>query len=351
MTDFSKLADFSWYAGNLPWLKERTIFLTVHGSHAYGTNMPESDVDLKGVAVAPREFYLGFLRSFEQSETKEPIDATIFGIRKFFKLASDGNPNIIEILFTDQADWLTNRPALWGPVYAARHLFLSQLVRKTFLGYAFGQLDRIRTHRAWLLNPPKKWPERADFGLSNTEGTIRKHDLNVLNSQIKRKADSISGKGHSKAVLETHEAELVTNAIEAAGLSLSLVETVLAERRYAAARQNWESYLNWQKNRNPKRAALEAKFGYDTKHAMHLVRLLRMAKEILRDGQVIVKRPDAAELLRVRAGDWTFDQLMEYARNAELDLEIAAANSPLPEEPDRQALDNLLVGIMSEALR
>ncbi|AEZ66297.1 hypothetical protein phiTE_131 [Pectobacterium phage phiTE] len=38
------------------------------------------------------------------------------------------------------------------------------------------------------------------------------------------------------------------------------------------------------KNRNAARHELEEKFGYDTKHAMHLVRLLRMSQEILETG-------------------------------------------------------------------
>jgi len=45
---------------------------------------------------------------------------------------------------------------------------------------------------------------------------------------------------------------------------------------------------------------LEAKFGFDTKHAMHLIRLLRMAREILETGVVHVKRPDAEELSAIR---------------------------------------------------
>lgn len=97
---------FNWdtdYRGNLYWLKENTILLTKHGSHAYGLNTLTSDLDIKGIAIPPREYFLGFLHRFEQAESKNP-DLVIYDIRKFCTLASDCNPNIIEVLYTDEED-------------------------------------------------------------------------------------------------------------------------------------------------------------------------------------------------------------------------------------------------------
>jgi len=42
-----------WYHGNFTWLNERLLYLTRHGSHAYGTNRIDSDLDLRGIFVAP----------------------------------------------------------------------------------------------------------------------------------------------------------------------------------------------------------------------------------------------------------------------------------------------------------
>jgi predicted nucleotidyltransferase len=66
----SGLADFSWYRGNLTWLPGRTIFLAKHGSHAYGTNITTSDLDIKGVAI-PRRW--GKLRFYEHTETSRRV--------------------------------------------------------------------------------------------------------------------------------------------------------------------------------------------------------------------------------------------------------------------------------------
>jgi hypothetical protein len=51
--------DWTTYKGNLKWLPARTIYLTRHGSHAYGTSLPTSDLDIRGIAIAPIHYYLG----------------------------------------------------------------------------------------------------------------------------------------------------------------------------------------------------------------------------------------------------------------------------------------------------
>ena len=45
--------------------------------------------------------------------------------------------------------------------------------------------------------------------------------------------------------------------------------------------KHWDSYQTWKTHRNPTRAELEPQHGYDTKHAMHLIRLMRMGLEVL----------------------------------------------------------------------
>jgi hypothetical protein len=115
------------------------------------------------------------------------------------------------------------------------------------------------------------------------------------------------------------------------------------ERQYKAALAHYNQYENWKETRNPKRAALEAKFGFDTKHASHLIRLLRMSVEILTEGKLLVRRPDAAELLEIRRGAWTYDQLMSQveALRAKVDLVFNSKSYVIPEKPDVNWLSDL----------
>lgn len=101
--------------------------------------------------------------------------------------------------------------------------------------------------------------------------------------------------------------------------------------------ERWKKYKQWRANRNETRSVLEEKFGYDTKHAMHLVRLLRMGKEILTDGKVNVFREDAKELLGIRNGDWEYHDLVEYAEKMDEDIRLnLLKQTSLQKKPDLQ---------------
>jgi len=135
------------------------------------------------------------------------------------------------------------------------------------------------------------------------------------------------------------------------GLSDNFIEIVKLERAYSTLRNDWDSYNLWKKNRNPKRAAIEEKYGYDCKHAYHLVRLIRMCEEILTTGKVIVKRPDREELLDIRNGRWTYDQLIEFADGKEKYLnEIYNNCNILPRIPDKEKLDKLCISLVQKSI-
>lgn len=297
-------------------INKHVIYKCIHGSRAYGTNTSESDFDYKGIAIAPLNFYLGFCDKFEQSEKYvakgDNMDEVIYDIQKFFNLASNCNPNIIEVLFCDEKDILYINK--FGKILRENsNLFLSKKAQHTFCGYAISQLNRIKNHRRWLLNPPIKKPERSDFGLP--EG--KKISLSEFNAY--------------QTLIERGETEISENV-------MFVLQT---EKRYINAKQEWDQYQNWKQTRNKKRAELERKFGYDSKHAYHLVRLLRMGREILEGKGVIVKRPDREELCAIRDGAWKYEQLIEYADSQLKEIEEIATMSKLPKSPDKLKLDEI----------
>lgn len=298
------------------------IYETIHGSRAYGLQTPESDTDRKGIIVGPRRWYLGFLASPEQIEVN--ADHVRYELRKFFRLAAAANPTILELMWTDAGDHEVVTPVA-ERLLDERRRFLSRRVEGSFCGYAMSQLGRIKSHRRWLLEPPKRAPTRADFGLPE-RSTIPRDQLGAA------------------------EAMLADGRIDEGALTPNFLAVLDRERRYRSARKGWQSYESWRKTRNPRRAALEARFGYDTKHAMHLVRLLRMGREILTSGEVIVRRPDAEELLAVRAGAWSYDQLIEAAEELAASIKRIASCAPLPEAPDDEALSGLCDELIAEAL-
>ena len=325
-------------------LLTHTHLAVVAGSRAYGIATPESDVDMKGVAVPPARYFHGFRATFEQADDRESIsvfhsrltpeeqaaadahglEGSIYEIRKFVRLAAEGNPHILDALFC-RPEEVKVCTAIGQRLRDARDAFLSLRMRHSFGSYARSQLKRIQGHRAWLLSPPAGPPSRADFGLPD-------HTL-IPRDQL------MAG----EAALEK-------------GMSLddNLVDALQRERAFRSASKQWSAYQRWQRERNADRAALEARHGYDTKHASHLVRLLRMAVEILSTGQVHVWRGDrdGEELRAIRAGAWSYDALMAWAESQEAELERLqrSGDVAVPERVDLDALDALVVDCVECAI-
>ena len=358
--------DWSVYRGNLKWLPNRTIFLTQHGSKAYGTSTPTSDDDYKGVCIPPKEYFLGWLQNFEQAEVREPVDMVVYDMRKFCNLAADCNPNIIEVLHTHESDHFVVTP-LGRELLDAKDDFLSRKARHTFSGYAFAQLKRIQTHHRWLRNPPKAPPTRTEFGLAEMP-TYPENQRMAAESMMRKQVDSwlnpgdLSGVDPSTIIavrnaftdalvdLQLAQETVWRAAGQKLGFDSNFLDVVERERRYHSAKDEWKAFLTWQKERNPARHALEEKWGYDTKHGMHLVRLMRMCEEILSGKGVLVKRPDAQELLAIRNGALPYDDLLQWAKDAEARLKVLDETSLLPKSPNRVKLDKLCVRLVECAL-
>lgn len=231
-----------------PFWETNLIYLVRSGSHAYGTNLPSSDEDTRGVCIPPAEYVLG-LKEWEHHEDKS-VDTFIYSLHKFVRLALQCNPNIIELLHVREEDILKITYS-GNQLRNARHLFLSKRAFKTFGGYAFAQLQLLH------------------------KGKTARHGSHV-------------------GLVETH--------------------------------------------------------GYDVKNAMHLIRLLRTGVELLRDGQVNTYRPDRTELLEIRNGSWTLAEVLAEADRLDEALKEARAVTTLPEEPDFEAANRLVMDLTRNAL-
>lgn len=354
---------------NLEWLQNNIIFLTIHGSHCYGTNIETSDIDLKGLAIPPKQYFFGYLNKFEQAEFTDP-DCVIYDFRKFVQLATDANPNILEILFTDPSDYVIKHPIM-DKLLEYRDVFISKRVRWTFSGYAHSQLKKINSHYKWLKNAPTHKPTREEFKLPErtlipadqlkaAEALISKKldEWNFNFDVIEKRADRIflQNKIHNTlseivgASMFLESEKLWRQASVFTNVSDNVIEALNKEKAYKSKMREWESYNKWLKERNPERAKLEKEFGYDLKHAMHLIRLMTMCEEILETGKVIVKRPDAQKLLDIRNGKWTYEEVLDWSKKQEEKVSKLYETSKLPREPDRLEIENLCKEIIEEYL-
>lgn len=93
-----------------------------------------------------------------------------------------------------------------------------------------------------------------------------------------------------------------------------------------------------------KRKRLVEKFGYDTKNASCLIRLLHMGIEVLQTGDVKVFRDVDADIFTdIKLGDWELDEIKRYAEELFHEAGKAYEVSTLPEEPDTKMAECILM--------
>lgn len=358
-------------------LKEHTVLFTVAGSRAYGIHTESSDLDTKGVVIPPARYYTGMLDRFEQAEdvsslisyfpkelqdlaAEKGCEGVAYEWRKFLKLAADANPNILDVLFCDEEDVIFADD--FGILLREnRDLFLSLKAKHTYSGYAISQLKRINTHRRWLLSPCEVLPTRESFGLASAK-PLPDDDLGAITAMIQKKMDQweidyrdmlpssvIAVQGEITEMLTSVCAGMALSeakylaAARQIGVDDNMLDYLQRERAYANARKDFDNYQKWKKSRNAARAEMEAKYGYDCKHAGHLFRLMVMAREIIEGKGVIVNRKgiDADVILDIRKGAWSYERVIEFAEEQDKILLKILPGSPLPKVPDLQAIEAL----------
>lgn len=359
-------------------LENNTIFVTLHGSQAYGLANELSDVDVKGIVIPPSFVGNDLFHKFEQTENspileenlkhlknpKNPkFESVLYSLRKFMILAANVNPNIVELLWTDPSDHFIFKKPM-DELLANRHLFLSSKAKFTFSGYAFAQAKKIERHRKWIVRGEVPKPNRKDFGLPEERARQMDEVFGLIKSEVERwnlskfALDEMERDELKSTIWELidniskvevnegnwpqiYEAGVIERLAKEYNLKEEVVELLQRERLYKKELEAYNSWLNWKKNRNPARHELEVKSGYDTKHGSHLVRLMRMGLEILSEGKIVVKRPDAAELLAIKNGAWSYEQVMEFADSMQKKLDEAYKTTTLPKSVNYVKVNDL----------
>lgn len=340
-----------------------TIFKGYAGSHAYGTSLPTSDVDFRGLFCAdPVNVRTPFYPVREVEDGTEE-DTKYYELSHFMKLCVDCNPNIIEMLWIDEDDIVSTSPG-YELLREHRAMLLSSKIAFTTSGYAMAQLKRIKSHNKWINNQqPVEPPEPVDYlTLIQWYGKEKVMPRDFKPRTINQDARLIPY-GHNMYglyIMERHELMNTKNSSicdvfgklnttfegDRALLPSPTAVIKFNKEEYKTDKDKHTNYWTWRNNRNEARAELEHDHGYDTKHALHLVRLMRMGKEALTQGEIIVKRPDAAELLAIRNGDWTYDELLEYASDMDNDIHNTYYKSTnLPKKPDLKFAAKLLMDV------
>lgn len=315
-------------------LKNRLILLTLGGSHAYGTNIEGSDVDLRGCALNRPQDLLG-LSNFE-TLVNNNLDVSVFGFNKLIHLLYQCNPNIIEILGCKPEHYLVLSD-IGKHLVDARKMFLSQRAAYTFGGYAFSQLRRLENAiaRDKLAQPQK--------------------EVHIKNS-IDKVVKNFNNESHTQSVAYHLElGDAVHDDLESETfITCSFDHYPVRDLKAFVNDINnvINDYQNDLHGRNKKKDDLHL-----NKHAMHLVRLYLMCIDILEKEEIITYREKDHDLLMdIRGGkfqreDGTFDHaFFDLVHELSDKMDYAKANTSLPRSPDMKKIEEFMMDVNKKSI-
>jgi predicted nucleotidyltransferase len=144
------------------WLPDNIQYLTVMGSEAYGVSSGDSDKDIYGVVIPPKNLVFphldghidGFGRQIQrfdvwqqhhviQPNTQLNYDFSVYSIVRYFHLCMENNPNMIDSLFTPRRCVLHITQS-FQVVRDNRKVFLHKGCFHKLKGYAYAQLAKIK---------------------------------------------------------------------------------------------------------------------------------------------------------------------------------------------------------------
>ena len=132
------------------------IFESMVGSHAYGTNTAASDLDIRGVFLAPQKWHVG-LHGVPEEVAIDKQDIKYYELKKFVRLASECNPSIVELLFMPEFCVKKVTP-VYQKLINNRDAFMSRQAFRTFSGYAYSQIGKAKGQNK-MIHQDALWEE------------------------------------------------------------------------------------------------------------------------------------------------------------------------------------------------
>lgn len=312
-----------------PHLGSNICYLTLGGSHAYGTNIEGSDVDVRGIATnSKEEILLG--RDFEQVVNTD-TDTTVYSFKKIVNLLANVNPNTIETLYTreDQILYMNEAGKL---LRDNRDIFLSKKCVYSFGGYANQQLRRLVNKSARLVSQAER-EEHIMNSIRCASYFFKEKYFEFEEDAIKLFLDD--------ALSEDMEKEIF--------MDITLKHYPLRDWKAM-----WAEMSNIVKDYDKigHRNANAIGRGKLAKHMMHLVRLYLMCFDILEGNELTTYREKEHDfLMTIRSGIYLDEneqptaEFMSMVDAYEKKLQSLALTTHLPDVPDYNKINNLVMNV------
>jgi predicted nucleotidyltransferase len=375
----------------------RPLYLVIRGSHAYGTNIETSDTDYAGVFIQSMDDILG--NSYKEQINDDTNDTVIYEVRRFLELLGSNNPTVLELLNTPE-DCIIYKDPIFDIVLDNREKFITKICAKSFGGYAKQQISKSRGQdkkqnwekdkvtRKDVLDfvyviegeksiPWKVWNKDYNYeekfiGVVNVPNARDIYAVyfdevanmcfsesipeNVRESAKQNRTENNLPLGFGyKGLVKTGEG---LNVAESNQLRLSSIPkgeepiciVTYNKDGYSQHCKDYKSYEDWLENKNDARWVDVKSHGQkiDGKNMMHCKRLMQMAKEIGEGKGIIVRRPNAEELISIRRGEVDLQTLINSVEEEIKEVDRIFEESSLPEKIDESFINKLIIDIRKQ---
>lgn len=315
-----------WYSDEYKQLREklgdRLCFICFGGSHAYGTNIETSDIDIRGVCLPNTDELIGLNKFYQEEQKDEDTDVVIYEFSKFVKLAMDNNPNVLEMLgnreyliFNEVGEKLIKNASL----------FLSKKCIVTFMGYATSQLRRLEN---FLAETEYTQEEKNKYIKQTMDVAMTK--LEDKNRLFKEGAIKVNLDKENKLTLDCNIKDAPIDLVRS-----SLNDLLTIERTYNKLGQ-----------RNTKKDEAHL-----CKHIQHLIRLHFMCFDLLEKHKIITYREkDRDFLLEIRKGKFLknnklTEDFKPYLDSLQDKMDRLKETTTLPEKPNFKSLNDFVIEV------
>jgi predicted nucleotidyltransferase len=318
-------------------INRKLLFKCQSGSHLYGLNTPESDIDYVSVFL-PSAYDVLSLQKCEyinnstksstedRRNTKDDIDDVAYSLPRYLTLALGANPNLIEILFASQEVVEIEDP-IFTYIKENYSKFLSARVFDSFMGFAVSQRKKLeyKKTRFTQLESAINYLEQNDYrdnDLSRNDSAMSEETATYLNSIL------FHYKGLKNNTESFHK-----------GLPLKTIyEKLISELNRYGWRLHTDSF---------------SKLGYDTKFASHTIRLLHEGRQLLETGKLQFPITGKAfdDIMSIKTAQVSIEDFYKICTEYEDACRKASKKSTLPISPDWKWINDFLVEVMTAYIR
>ena len=313
-------------------MDEKVIVKLKFGSHLYGTNTKDSDIDIKGIFMPSKEnilssnvnksYNLGEKISTGLKNTSEDSDIEMYSLHYFIKLACDGQTVALDMLHAPD-NMIIEKTDLWDEIVALRSSFYTKNL-KAFVGYARKQAARYGVKGSRLAAAKKI--------MKIIGATMSKAHIGEM--KMTEVWDNLPEEKH----LHHLEVDLNKSNIR----QYQVCGKILQET--STCMYSLEILKRFYDNYGARARQAELNEGIDWKAVSHAIRAAYQIEEILTDQTITFPLKQADFIRDIKLGKLHYTKEVAPVLESMMErIELLSEKSDLPNKVDRNQWDNFII--------